>query len=45
MAGEQVVNNAAGNVGSYDAMDCISAGNASAIRQRKWGLKNTIRGC
>jgi len=45
MAGEQGVNNAAENVGSSDAMDYTSVGNASGTRQKKWGLKNTIRGC
>jgi hypothetical protein len=43
MAGKSDANNAVENAGSFDAMDFISADSVSGIRQRKWGLKNTIR--
>jgi hypothetical protein len=44
MAGKSDANNAAENVGSYDAMVYISADSVFEIKQKKWGLKNTIRG-
>jgi len=39
------VNNVAENAGLSDAMDFIYADNVSETKQKKWGLKNTIRGC
>jgi hypothetical protein len=45
MAGKLDANSAAENVESYDAMVFISVDSASEIKQKKWDLKNTIRGC
>jgi len=45
MAGKPAVSNVAESEGLSDAMDFICADNVSGTKQKKWGLKNTIRGC
>jgi hypothetical protein len=43
MAESVAVNDAVGNEGSLEPMGFIFAGNASEKKQKKWGLKNTLK--
>jgi hypothetical protein len=45
MAGKPDASSAGENEGLSDAMDFIYADNVSETKQKKWVLKNTIRGC